>query len=273
MKESCNYSRKVCRIMWWILLLLTIVSGIVVIVDLVRIYQEEEFWEVVRELKETGYVSDKELAFEDILPEYQELYKRNPDMVGWLNVDGARVDTPVMQTKESSEYYLRRNFDKEDYSGGTPFIDYRCSVFPRRSFNLILYGHYTDGDRLFRRILDYSSEKWALENKEFQFDTLEEKGIYEVEAAFFFDGTNVILNAPTMNEGEQAYTFYNYIELDSEEGFEQFIQNIEEMNLYKEDVEITKEDELLTLVCCAPKAFSGIEEEGRFVLIAKKLQK
>lgn len=273
MKESCNYSKPVFKIIFWIFLVLTIISGIVVLIDLVRIYQEEKFWEDVRELKETGYVSDSEWAIEDILPEYQELYKRNQDTVGWLKMDGARIDTPIMQTKETPEYYLRRNFDKEDYSGGTPFIDYRCSVFPRRSFNLILYGHYSNGDRLFRRILDYSSEVWTLKNKEFQFDTLEEKGIYEVIAAFYYDGTDVMLNIPEVNEGEQAYTFYNYIELDSEEGFEQFVQNIEGLNLYKGDIEITKDDKILTIVCCAPKEFSGIEEEGRFVLIAKKIQK
>ncbi len=273
MKESCNYLKLAFRIVVWILLVMTIVSGIVVVVDLVRIYQEEKFWEDVRELKETGYVLDKELAFDDILPEYQELYKRNQDTVGWLKIGGARIDTPIMQTRENPEYYLRRNFDKEDYSGGTPFIDYRCSVFPRRSFNLILYGHYTNGDRLFRRILDYASETWALKHKEFQFDTLEEKGIYEVVAAFYYDGTDIVLNAPEMNDGEQAYAFYNYIELDSEEGFEQYVQNIVELNLYKGVIEITKEDKILTIVCCAPKEFSGIEEEGRFVLIAKKVQK
>ena len=224
MKENCNYSKLVLRIIFWIFLLLTIVSGIVVIEDFVRIYQEEKFWEEVRALKETGYVSEEELVFEDILPEYQELYKRNSDSVGWLKIDGARIDSPIMQTREIPEYYLRRNFEKEYYSGGTPFIDYRCSVFPRRSFNLIIYGHYTNGDRLFRRILDYSSESWASKNKEFQFDTLEEKGVYEVIAAFFYDGTDILLNSPEVNKGEQAYTFYNYIELDSEEGFEQYVQ-------------------------------------------------
>lgn len=109
--------------------------------------------------------------------------------------------------------------------------------------------------------------------KEFQFDTLEEKGVYEVVAAFFYDGIDIMLNSPEVNKGAQAYTFYNYIELDSEVGFEQFVQNIAELNLYKEDMEITKEDKILTIVCCASKEFSGIEEEGRFVLIAKKMQK
>ena len=273
MKKGGKHSKTFFEIVWWSILLLTIVSGIVVGVDLLRMYQEEEFWKEVRALKDTGYASDKELAAENILPEYQELYKRNPDTVGWLNVDGARIDTPVMQTKEFPEFYLRRNFDKEDYGGGTPFIDYRCSVFPRRSFNLIIYGHYTNGNRLFRKLLDYSYEGWALKHKEFYFDTLGEKGVYEVIAAFFYDGTDAVLNAPEMNNGEQAYTFYNYIELDSPEGLEQFVQNIAELNLYKWDVEITKEDKLLTLVCCAPKEFSGIKEGGRFVLIAKKLQK
>lgn len=80
-----------------------------------------------------------------------------------------------------------------------------------------------------------------------------------------------MLNSPDSNVGEQAYTFYIYIKLDSREGFEQFIKEIEEHRLYGTGVEISPEDEILTLVCCTPEAFSGIDEEGRFVVIAKKV--
>src|SRR5699024_2304941 len=39
-----------------------------------------------------------------ILPQYQALYEQNPDMVGWLRVEGTDIDYPVMQTPGDNEY-------------------------------------------------------------------------------------------------------------------------------------------------------------------------
>ena len=47
-----------------------------------------------------------------ILPAYRELYAENPDLVGWLRVDGTNIDYPVLQTPGDNEYYLRRGFDR-----------------------------------------------------------------------------------------------------------------------------------------------------------------
>lgn len=127
-------------------------SGCLVLTDVIKTFREDRFWENIRLMRDKGLVSDSEWISGDILPQYRELYEQNPDMAGWLTIGRARIDSPVMQTKGDPEYYLRRDFGGREDSGETPFIDYRCSVFPRSSFNLILYGHYTDSDRLFRRL-------------------------------------------------------------------------------------------------------------------------
>lgn len=269
MGDNC-WKRKTAKWLFYLFLILTTISGCLILADFVKVFQEDRFWEDIRAARDNGLASDEQWVPGDILPEYQELYEKNPDMVGWLKLDRARIDCPVMQTKDDPEYYLRRDFDGKEYSGGTPFIDYRCSVFPQRSFNLILYGHYTDEDRLFRRLLDYAYKYQDSESDEIHFDTLTEKGIYKLAAVFFYDGTDAVLNTPDSNTGEEAYTFYNYIELDSREGFEQFLKGIEEHRLYETGVEITPEDRLLTIICCAPEEFSGIKEGGRFIVIAKK---
>jgi len=45
-----------------------------------------------------------------ILPEYATLYEENPDLVGWMRIDGTPVNYPVMQTPDRTDYYLKRNF-------------------------------------------------------------------------------------------------------------------------------------------------------------------
>ena len=51
------------------------------------------------------------------------LYAQNSDLVGWIRVDGTRIDYPVMQTPDNPEYYLHRDFNKEYSDSGTPFLD------------------------------------------------------------------------------------------------------------------------------------------------------
>lgn len=267
-----HWKKKGVSFLFSVFLVLTAVSGCLVCIDFVKACQERQFWERIQTARDQGLASEENWTAGDILPQYRELYEKNPDMVGWLRIDNAKIDTPVMQMKADPEYYLRRDFDGREYSGGTPFIDYRCSVSSRRSFNLILYGHYTNGDYLFRRLLDYAYKSRNPEEEDaIYFDTLTEQGVYKVAAAFFYDGTDAVLQPPYSNVGEEAYTFYNYIELDSREGFEKFLKGIEERRRYETGVEITPKDQLLTIVCCAPVEFSGIREGGRFVLVAKKV--
>ena len=63
-----------------------------------------------------------------ILPQYRALYEENPDLVGWLRIDGTDIDLPVVQTPGDNEYYLRRGFDRFYAMGGTLFLDERCSL-------------------------------------------------------------------------------------------------------------------------------------------------
>ena len=44
----------------------------------------------------------------EILPRYRALYEKNPDLIGWLRIDGTGIDLPVVQTPGDNEYYLRR---------------------------------------------------------------------------------------------------------------------------------------------------------------------
>ena len=59
---------------------------------------------------DTSY-SEAEL---DMTPEFADLYAQNSDLVGWLEVVDTDINYPVMQTPNDPEYYLRRDFNKQD---------------------------------------------------------------------------------------------------------------------------------------------------------------
>ena len=53
-----------------------------------------------------------------VLREYAEVYEMNPHMVGWIKIEGTPVNYPVVQTPNYTNYYLYRDFNRDDNSHG-----------------------------------------------------------------------------------------------------------------------------------------------------------
>lgn len=91
--------------------------------------QQQEH-EQLRELVQTPEPEQKELSpfitvihpetgeERTALREYAALYERNRDLVGWVSIEGTRIDYPVMQSNVK-DYYLRRGFDKKRAKHGS----------------------------------------------------------------------------------------------------------------------------------------------------------
>lgn len=256
--------RSVSSIILYIAIAVMAVSGVLLLSSYLRDFAAMRYWERIASKKETT----EAWSGDGILPQYQALYAENPDLVGWLMVEGAHIDYPVMQTKDDPEHYLRLNFNGEFDWSGTPFVDYRCDVLPERSFNTIIYGH----NGVFRYLFDYAYKNRRYpEYKYIQFDTLTHEGTYEIVAVFYADATGAQLLTEWDSSDPQAYTFYNYIEVDSPEGFRKFKEYLETSRLYETEAEISIDDHLITLVCCADETFSDIEENGRLIVVAKEV--
>ena len=48
------------------------------------------------------------------IPEYQELYLQNNDMVGWIKVEDTKINYPVMQSKDNPNFYLKHGIVQTD---------------------------------------------------------------------------------------------------------------------------------------------------------------
>ena len=92
-----------------------------------------------------------------MLPEYAVLYDLNPDIVGWMKIEGTLVNYPVMQTPESPDYYLKKNFNKEYSSRGCLYVREQCDVFAP-SDNLTIYGHNMNDGSMFNALNKYTSQ-------------------------------------------------------------------------------------------------------------------
>lgn len=84
-----------------------------------------------------------------------ELKQINPEIVGWLTIDGTNIDYPVVQADNNSKY-LTRDYRGDYGTAGAIFVDARNDAF--RDDYTIIYGHRMDGGKMFGDIEKFSEQ-------------------------------------------------------------------------------------------------------------------
>lgn len=191
----------------------------------------------------------------DVLDEYKTLFEKNKKLIGWLKIDDTIIDYPVMQTADN-KYYLDHNFNQEYDKNGSLFLDCSCSVYPR-STNLIIYGHHMKSGQMFGQLQKYARESYYEKHKEIQFDTIYEKGTYEVMYVF---------RSQVYNEDDLVFKYYQFINANSGTEFQSYMEEMKKLSLYDTGVTAGFGDSLLTLSTC-----DNSQKDGRFVVVAKKI--
>ena len=190
-----------------------------------------------------------------MLPGYAELYEINNDLVGWIRIDGTEIDYPVMQTSmENKDYYLKRNFSKDESARGCIYVREECDVF-RPSDNVTIYSHNMLDGSMFAYLHEYQDKEVWEDNSIIHFDTLYEYHTYQIFAVF----------KTTTSIGE-GFAYHQMEDAETEEDFNEFIANCKSRALY--DTGITPEygDKVICLSTCE---YSQIN--GRLVVAAVRI--
>ena len=192
-----------------------------------------------------------------ILPEFTELYEQNNDFIGWIEIPGTDINYPVMQTPLEPEFYLQRDFNKNDDSNGTLFVDYRCDVV-NSTTNTIIYGHNMKSGKMFGGLKKFLDEKYCEGHNTIIFKTLYEEREFEIVA--------VGLSQVGYSD-DDSYKYYDFIDAVTQDEFDEFNQNIQELAVYKKDNGVSYSDKLLTLSTC-----NSYTEDGRLFVVAKRIK-
>lgn len=198
----------------------------------------------------------KEVVEREILEEYKKIYNLNKKLIGWIKIDDTIIDYPVMQTN-NNEYYLDYNFEQEKDKNGSIFMDTACDASDR-SMNLILYGHNMKSGKMFGSLKNYKKESYYQKHQIIQFDTIYEKGTYQVMYVF---------ESPVYSEEDITFKYYQFIDAVSEEEFYSNMKEMEKMSFYDTGVTAEYGEDLLTLSTC-----DSSEPNGRFVVVAKRIK-
>ena len=208
------------------------------------------------EAQQTALALEEEVQPE-ILGQFQQLHSENADFSGWLTIDGTKIDYPVMSRQGDNNYYLDKNFNGEKDKNGLLILDYRCDVM-QSGQNLIIYGHNMRSGVMFGTLKKYKDKQFCEEHPTIRFSSLYEENEYKVVAAMLSE---------VAYADEDVFRYYDAIDMSTEQDFEAFHDNISQNALYMLD-DIAYGDSCLILSTC-----DKYKEDGRFVVIAKKIQK
>ncbi len=198
----------------------------------------------------------QEIVIPEILDEYKALYNKNKSLIGWIKIDDTKIDYPVMQTV-NNEYYLKHNFDQKEDANGCIFLDCNCDVILGNT-NYIIYGHHMNSGKMFGSLVKYGNKEFYEKHKYIQFDTIYEKGTYEVMYAF---------RTHIYSADEITFKYYQFIDANSEAEFDSAMEEMSKLSIYDTGVTAVYGDRLITLSTCDYQ-----EENGRFAVVAKKIK-
>ncbi len=212
----------------------------------------EELRGLVRELSDAGERYDGYIEDARVLDSYAELAKQNNDMYAWIKIPDTAVDYPVVRHTDN-EYYLHRNFSGAYSYSGIPFADYQSE---EQSLNTIIYAHNMKNGTMFAPIADYENKDFYSQHKRISYDTMNERGTYQILAAFSTE-----VGAP------DEFKYYNYADIRTENDYREYVEKVKALSFYDTDVDARFGEPLLTLSTCAYHT-----SNERLVVVAKKIK-
>lgn len=204
-----------------------------------------------------------------ILDKFVDIYAENSDVVGWLKL-GHYIDYPVLMNKDDDDFYLYRNFKKEDSKSGSIFCDNHIQPISGAN-NLVIYGHNMASGEYFGQLTHYNpntpkgADKFIEYYKQYptiQFDTLYEEGTYKIFAGIYIN---------TEEKDGYPYPYYRKRKFNNEYEFMDFMGNIMDRSLFYTDVDVEYGDQIITLSTCYWFPL-GKTVDTRFALFARKVR-
>lgn len=235
-----------------IVLFIIIISSLIIIIEIVITdstanKQVKEISGVFENMAEEN--NDRRLEIAKIRNEW-------PEVVGWLDISGTKINYPVCQTKDN-EYYLNHTYKNEKNKNGSLFLDMRDSINEQEQ-NLLIYGHRNKYGLMFEDLIKYEDMEFWKENPIIRFTTESTDEKYMI---FLVVKTKVYYQDET-----DIFKYYNFAKIRNKDEYDKYIEGMKKISLYSTNIEANYGEQLITLSTCEYS-----QENGRFVVVAKKI--
>lgn len=159
---------------------------------------------------------------------------KNKDTVGWIKIDGTKINYPILKSSNNT-YYLEHDFYNKKTSIGWIYADYRNN-FDTFDNNTIIYGHNLVDQYMFGTLPTFLNKQWL--NKKSQhyikISTKTTNSIWEIFSVYKI--------APT--------TDYLQTKFYSLETYTTFLNTIKNRSIHNLNIPINSTDKIITLSTC-----------------------
>lgn len=224
-----------------------ILVGIIVIITLITtlIYVASKY--IVKGVEN----SDIKLTFDDRFEELKKFEETEYNSVGWLQVQGTNIDFPVVSYSDVS---LGKN---AKYAWRSPYYvtgENREVIFGHNIINVSSEPLVNmDSLTAFEGLLAFVYEDFASENLYIRYTKDDQVELYKIYAIRFTDYSE--------EEGDS---------FSSKKATKEYIEKVLKDSIYDYDIDVTEDDELLTLKTCT--RYFGLNEKQEFSIDARKVR-
>lgn len=172
----------------------------------------------------------------DIPVDFDFLLGENEDIIGWIQVDGTKIDYPVLYDTTYNLYYLNHNYKGTTTAFGSIFVmGENAGDFT--DFNTVVYGHNMLDGSMFAQLHQFRKKDFFDSHGEIIVYTPDRKLTYRVFASYRRDNLDIIAN----NDFSTKELRTQYID--------SIYENTAVAN-FNPEYRVTADDRILTLSTC-----------------------
>lgn len=172
----------------------------------------------------------------DIPVDFDFLRGENEDIIGWIQVDGTKIDYPVLYDTTYNMYYLNHNFKGTTTAYGSIFVlGENAGDFT--DFNTVVYGHNMLDGSMFAQLHQFRKKDFFDNHGQIIIYTPDRKLTYQVFAAYRRDNLNIIVNH----------------DFSTEELRQEYLDSVYAQNAvanFNPELTVTPSDRIVTLSTC-----------------------
>ncbi len=165
--------------------------------------------------------------------DFSDLKRTNPDVVGWLKVNGTNINYPFVQSSDN-DYYLTHSFNKSYNGGGWVFLDYRNNGTNNK--NTIIYAHGRSDKTMFGTLKNVLNNGWLnnTNNYVIKISTETENSLWQIFSVYRIPTTSDYLQTNFNDETE----------------YQNFLDMIKDRSSHNFNTNVASTDNILTLSTC-----------------------
>ncbi len=185
--------------------------------------------------------------------DFNKLLEKNPDTVGWIKVEGTKVNYPVVQA-EDNNYYLNHAFNKTNNVSGWIYGDFRNN-FSDFGKNTIIYGHNMNNKTMFGSIPSMLNSSYLRNSDKYyiKFSTPSTNTIWKVFSIYTI-------------EPQVDYIKTNFYSVD----FGEWVNTMKGRSIYDFGVDVGEDDKILTLSTCDNTGTKRVAVHAKMINIEYK---